>query len=345
VEPAAYVQSESLAELMIVAGFASFIFWCLNKRLIWILISAITIGYAGLARPTYQFLALAMVGCALLTNAVLDWPPLSWKDVMKGSLILILGSVLIVGGYAYLNYKSLGYFGITPKLGLTLSLKTVRFIERLPNEYAAIKEILIKARSAALVEESSHTGYTYIWPAVPELSRVTGRDYQQLSDYMLQINLLLIQKAPLNYLQEVAWAFASYWFPPAGELSNFNSHFLQALWAIIHFCLVGWFAVNLVLLCGATTYIMACKCCLRSGMRLPISELRLIELEGLMYGLAATIVFYTAAISCLVEIGLPRYRLPTDGLIIFMVFLGNRLWWRLVDLSRTFLHDAQARAA
>jgi len=60
-----------------------------------------------------------------------------------------------------------------------------------------------------------------------------------------------------------------------------------------------------------------------------------------MYGLAGMIVFYTAAVSCLIEVGDPRYRVPTDALIVFMVFLGIHLWRRLVDLSRTVLCDTQ----
>src|SRR5262249_5387661 len=57
VEPAAYALSETLAEAMLVVAFASLIFWHLNKRTIWILITAASIGYAALTRPTYQVLA------------------------------------------------------------------------------------------------------------------------------------------------------------------------------------------------------------------------------------------------------------------------------------------------
>ena len=60
-----------------------------------------------------------------------------------------------------------------------------------------------------------------------------------------------------------------------------------------------------------------------------------------MYGLAGTIVFYTAAISCLVEVGDPRYRVPTDGLIVFMLFLGTDLRRRLVDLAKTVSFDPE----
>src|SRR4030095_14770789 len=208
--------------------------------------------------------------------------------------------------------------------------------------YAAIREILIKARDAVLVTGEEHVGYMYIWGVVPQLKKITGFEQPQLSDYMLKLNLKLIQQAPLNYLQEVFWAFGSYWLPSSGELANLNSRPVQLLWGVIHFLLVGVFALNLILLLGAAIYLKASNLFGRHVSRLPLKELRLIHFQGLMYGLAGLIVFYTAALSCLIEVGSPRYRVPTDGLIVFMLFLGTHLWRHLVDLSRTVLKRTQA---
>ena len=66
-----------------------------------------------------------------------------------------------------------------------------------------------------------------------------------------------------------------------------------------------------------------------------ISKLELAKLQGLIYIAAGTIVFYTAAISCLVETPSPRYRVPIDGLIVVMLFLGTALWKHLVELGMT----------
>ena len=51
----------------------------------------------------------------------------------------------------------------------------------------------------------------------------------------------------------------------------------------------------------------------------------------MMYALAGTIVFYTAMVSCVIEVGAPRYRVPTDSLIVFMAFLGIVLWRQLIQ--------------
>jgi hypothetical protein len=100
------------------------------------------------------------------------------------------------------------------------------------------------------------------------------------------------------------------------------------LWAVIHFLLIGGFFVSFVLLIGAAIHINLVRTFIIER------ELRMVPLQALMYGFAGTIVFYTAAISCLIEGGDPRYRVPADALIVFMLFLGSQSWWRLVSFLR-----------
>jgi hypothetical protein len=342
VEPAAYVLTETLAEAMLVVAFASLIFWHLNKRSIWILISAASIGYAALTRPTYQLLALAVAAWLVLARFLFPRAATRSRDVVQASLILISGSILIIGGYAFFNYRSFGYFGITAKLGLSLTQKTVHVIERLPDEYAATREVLIRQRNVDLLA-SGGTSLGYISNVVPELTRITGFDMVRLSNYMLKLNLLLIQKAPLNYLREVVWAFGSYSFPSSTTLANFDSRPVQFVWGALHFFLMAAFACTLIVLVGAAIYISKCKRFVKQRNNIILnSERRLVHAQAFSYGLAGTIVIYTAAISCFIDAGDARHRVPTDVIIVFMVFLGTHLWHRLVDLSRIVLERTQA---
>jgi hypothetical protein len=336
VEPAAYVLSESLTEFMLVVSFVSLVFWCFAKKRTWILLSALAMGCAALTRPTYQILAFVVAGYFFIMRSLLSWIDTQWRDVTKASLVVICGSVLTVGGYILLNYYSFGYLGLTPKLGLTLSQKTLRVIERLPDEHAEVRELLIKFRNAELLTGDAHTGADYIWYAIPELTKMTGFSYTELSEYMLQLNWLLIKQAPLNYLQESVWAFCSYWFPSSGQLANFDSRGVQLLWALGHFIIIGGFACTLVLLAGGATYIRSCKRILNRADARIVNRLNQIKVQGFIYGLGAVIIFYTAAISCLIEVGTARYRVPTDSLIVFMIFLGTYLWRRLLDLFSPF---------
>ena len=65
-----------------------------------------------------------------------------------------------------------------------------------------------------------------------------------------------------------------------------------------------------------------------------LEELTLSQLQGCVYILAGTIVIYTALISSFFESGDPRYRVPTDGLIALMAFLGIDLYGRSVRCAK-----------
>jgi hypothetical protein len=334
VEPAGYVLTETFAETMLVLTLASLVFWRVNHKTTWICVSAASIGFAALTRPTYQVLVVA-VAASLTAAYLLGFTGFSrWREVIKSSLILISGTILIVGGYAYFNYRNFGYFGITYKLGISLTQKTVHVLERLPDEHAPVRDALIRGRNADLLA-SRGTELGYISAIVPELTRLTGLDEVQLSNYLLKLNLLLIRTAPLNYLQEVVMAFGRYGFPTSNELANFNSRLLQALWAVMHFILIGAFAFNLILVPSTATF-------LRTSKVLVEEFDSLIGLQKFAYGLAGTIVVYTAVISCFIDVGDPRHRVPTDAIIIFMLFLGSHLWWRQVKLIRAILKRAKA---
>jgi hypothetical protein len=330
VESAGYVLSENLTEVMLVISLVSFFFWIRNKKTVWLFVSAFAVAYAALTRPTYQILALTLAGYLLITNWLFGGGMMMWKQVMIGCLLIVGVSVIIVGGYAFANYRSVGYFGLSPKLGLTLSQKTLRVVERLPGSYGEVKDALIQVRNSELINGDSHTGYSYIWQAVPKLEKITGMQGQALSDYMLRLNLYLIHKAPLAYMQEVLWAFGSYWLPTTGELANFNSRFLQFVWASIQLLLIVAFAANLALLVSAGTYINRIA---QRNSKTICNKFTLMRPQVIIYGFAAVIVFYTSAISCLLELPNARYRVPTDGLITFMLFLGVYLWNQLVGLG------------
>ena len=333
VEPAAYVLTETLAETMLVSALASLVLWQLNRKFIWIVIAAATIAYAALTRPTYQLSALAVASWFFLAFYLFPSLRGNWRELAKGISIIIAGSILLLGGYSYFNYRNFGFFGITYKLGISLTQKTVHVIDRLPDEYAPVREALIRARNADLIA-SGGTSLGYIEGARRELTQLTGLNEPQLGKYLLKLNLLLIRMAPLNYLQEVIAAFGRYWFPTSTDLANFHSRYVQTVWAIMHICWIGAFAINILLVIGATALLRICS--LPQLDKITIVGRR-IDFQEFVYGLAGTIVAYTAAISCIVDVGDPRHRVPTDVLIVFMLFLGTDLWRRQMELVRAVL--------
>ena len=159
---------------------------------------------------------------------------------------------------------------------------------------------------------------------------MTGSDLKrqaELSGYVLRANLALIRQAPLITRQEVIWAFGSYWFPSAGVLANMGSRALQFCWVALHFLLMSAAWLNLILLVGVVPFVARLR---RHAALANVETVRRLESQALVYVVALAIVAYTAGISCLVEVGDPRYRTPTDGLIVSMLFVGWHIWRSLI---------------
>ncbi len=327
VERAGYVLTENLCQFTLVLGCVGLIFWVIHRKIGWVLVSSIAIAYSGLIRPTYQILVLAVILWLLLVPMFSN---IKRREVVKAGVVLISWSALLVGGYALMNYLKFGYFGVTHYLGFHLTTRTIRYIEKLPDQYAVVRDILIKHRDAHLIRpHSSHTGYMSIWSAIPELKQATGLSEPQLSRYLLHINLLLIRKAPLHYLHEVFWALSTYCFPSVTELASMNSWTIQLIWVIVHFFTLSIFIAITIGLLGVFFYII-CRRFLSLSQSFATQEVKSISMSILSFLLSGTVVIYTALVSCLIEEGEPRVRTPTDALLVFMIFVGAYMWFFLL---------------
>ncbi|NBC18156.1 MAG: hypothetical protein GVY18_12665 [Bacteroidetes bacterium] len=294
IDSTAYALSEALTGFLLALALWLFVL-ARDRRLLYIA-CGLVLGAAGLVRPTYQ---LAFIVFAL---------PLAVKGQWRASALLSASFVLIVGGYCLLNYAKFDYFGVTPALGLNLSTQTVPLIDQLPE--SQIKSILIDVRDKDLVEGTSKTGKMYIWRAYPRLVEQTGLGLAELSAKMQDINLSLIVQNPLTYLKEVGEAFVIYWFPTVTRPSMMGSGFLKLLWTALHFAFILLFGITLIVFLGSFL--------LKPGYAWS-------SLPPVYFVMLLTI-FYTALISCLVEVGNPRYRVPTDGFIVLVILFGVDYW-------------------
>jgi hypothetical protein len=324
VEASGYVLSENLAEFCLAAGFGSLSYWFFSKHTSLLWISAASFAYAALTRPTFQAAGLLLASYLWISPRLFPSIGLSSRQSLRAALILVLVPSAVMGVYSILNYVESGYFGSTA-LSLGLSTRTVRFVERLPDGYAKTREALIRARNADLIQTgSSHTGYQSTGRALGELQETAGIRAADIPRHLLKVNLLLITTAPLTYLQEGAYAISSYWFPQARPLANMNSRLVQLDWAIFHFLVVFCFALQLFVL-GGTQFLQLSRRMFGSRGE-PLRILVTTPQQIVTYYLALTLVVYTMLVSCFVQTGDPRYRIPTDPIIIFLVFLGGHIW-------------------
>jgi hypothetical protein len=256
----------------------------------------VAVAAAALTRPAYQALGLGLGLALVMSGAV------------RRGLAVATVSTTIVLAFCIFNQARFGYFGISPALGLNLSTRTVRVVERLPP--SSIREILIEERNRSLIEDPSHTALMYVWGARDRLRAQTGYSMPELERHMLHLNLELIAAAPMEYLADVGRAACTYWFPAFGSPTIGGSRVRQGIWIAVHFAVVGAFAVGLVVVTGAM---------LAHGLRTPRFML-------VAYALLCVTIFYSMAVSSLVEVGNPRYRVPTDALIVAATAIALSIW-------------------
>jgi len=314
VEPAGYVMTENLAQFTLAAGLTGLVMWFASRRLAWLAGASLAFAVAGLTRPTYQLLAIAIGAMLILLPSLGRRLGLTYRDAVTGAVGLALGSIVILGGLCLRNEMTFGYFGVAPTFGLHLSTKTMSFVERLPDEYAVAREILVRERDKLLTRPGgTHEGTQAIWHAREELSKALGLNTPELSAYLVKMNSRLIAQAPLEYLHEVGRAFAAYWFPASGPLAAMGFSSLRWMWALLHLAVV---ATCLLQVSGALGVAKRTSGVVLSVLSLPV----------VAYLLAAAIVIYTMLLSCFLDIGEPRQRRPTDVLLLFMCFVGAHLW-------------------
>lgn len=332
VEPAAHVMTETLGQFTLVVGLTALVGWMSSRRPMPLAIAALAFGFAALTRPVYQGLAPAIALGMLVAPRALARFTASRRDALRAGVALFAGTLLVVGGFAWLNHARFGYFGISPLLGFHLATKTILLVDRVPDEYATVREVLVRRRDAELVRRGgTHTGSQTIWEAREELHAATGLATPALSQYLLRMNLALIRRAPVEYLQEVARSAATYWFPAGGPLAGMRSTPVRWLGVAVHSLVVAIAFAQLVVLAGFGLFAATARL---AGIPRTIPAITATPLQASAYLHAAFIVFYTMAVTCLVDIGEPRQRRPTDALLVFLCFLGAHVWLHTLTTLR-----------
>jgi hypothetical protein len=106
--------------------------------------------------------------------------------------------------YGFLSPTTMGGFNLVQHTGV--------FFEYLPDEDAAIRDTYLKYRDARLAERGDQTNT--IWEAIPELTRVSGLGFYDLSRELQRLSLQLIRQHPDLYLRNVVEGWVNFWKAP-----------------------------------------------------------------------------------------------------------------------------------
>jgi hypothetical protein len=328
VEHALFVLSESLSQLLVVLGLVGVASWLLGAGAAWLAAGAVSLALVGLVHPSNQLLWLAVPLLAVAFQLAIPAGVRVWRRTAIASVALAATAALALGSMIAWNAARFDFVGISPMLGATLSHKTVRVLERLPDEYAPVREILIRHRDAALLDpESQHLGLAYIFRATPELEAATGLRGPALSSFLVRMNLALIRRAPMDYVDEVLRSAVWYWAPGVTDHSGFGSDALKAVFNGLRAAVLAAFGATVLLLAGPSLLFVA-AIRRRAGSDRDEATGRLLE-RLLVLWLLCGAIGYSSLINTTLTAAVYRLRIPFDLPILAVACLGHGTWSRL----------------
>lgn len=326
VQNSAMVMSENFTSFTLVIGFIFFIKGLLSKNNIFMIFSGLIWGFSALIRPTFQFLIFPILMVIFIYLFIYEEKKLllTLKKTIQRSAFLLLGFALLILLNCSFNYIYFNYWGLTPLLGITLSTRTVNFVEDLPEDYKKEREVLIKHRDRSFVRGVSHTALVYIEDAIPELIDSTGLSFIELSKRFEKINLLLIKKSPMKYLKSVGIAGVSYWFPFVTDLVTKNK-IIEYLNIIVWTILVIIFFLQFMFVTVLFINLIFPIAFIRNDLLLFLYSNKKYVISLLVIN---AIIFYNFFVTIFLSVGEPRHRSPTDIFIITFIFLVSGIFMK-----------------
>ncbi len=202
--------SETLASFLVVTAFLLVVLLDratqpARRALLLLSLGAVS-AWAGLARAL--FFALP----AWLLLFVLTSRRNGWRARAAEGAMFLAPAVILLGGW--LVFMKTHYDVVAPDVmgGYHLIQHTGAFFEYVPDEYADLRDTYLKYRQARRAERGDQTNA--IWDAIPEMSRVTGLGFYDLSRQIQRLSLELIVAHPSLYLRSVLDGWIGFWKAP-----------------------------------------------------------------------------------------------------------------------------------
>lgn len=251
VEHAAYVLTESLVQVLVIPALVGLLRFVLDGTARWLAVGALGLATAGLVHPAWAPSVLALAIVVAIASRLPALPAGSARRGVVAALAVLLAGILVLGSFVTFQSARFGFAGLAPTLGSSLSHKTGRVLEAIPDAQAAEREILIRHRNAALVDpRGDHQAHSYIYRAIPELEAATGLSGPALDAHIAAIQARLIARHPMEYLDEVLRSWLWYWSPGVSPPGGLGIGPLRFAGNAMRAALNGLFALALVLALG-----------------------------------------------------------------------------------------------
>jgi hypothetical protein len=305
--------SESLATSLLALGFAAL------ARGIWLGGRAASLGAASAAfgalavtRPVYQatapFLAAVVALVALLPAARALRPRL-----LRAAVILPLGTLILAGGLAV--YQQRRFEEGASSLGaVALAAQTAAYVEALPPE-EPLREILVRHRDAWLVQARHHRPEGYIFRAWPEVLAHFDGDERRAARELMRLNREVIRREPRAYVLQVWRSFARYLEFYSFAVPGLRSSWVEGPLLLVHLATTAafWALLGAAGVGAAWLWRWPAGAPSRPAMA-PGTTAALGT-----FALAAAAVAAHMALQCALGVGEPRYRLPSEPLVLLAI--------------------------
>ncbi len=222
--------TETLTTFLLILAMAGGLYWIINpkKRSLWLaftlgVITALTL----LVRPLFMYLPFWLLLFVALQSNVKpnsasaeclpenDARPLlslMRRIRWRFGVAFLLPVVLLVGGWIAFIHAQYGDWSLTTMTGYHLVQHTGVFFEYVPDEYAALRDTYLKYRDAHIAEYGTQTNT--IWEAIPEMTKVSGYNFYELSRVLTRISIQLILDHPKLFLNNVIQGWWMFWRAP-----------------------------------------------------------------------------------------------------------------------------------
>lgn len=212
--------TETLTTFWLALCLAGLCAWFVDgRRSPWLAAAiGLTAAIAGMVRPLFLLLPFWL---ALWLAA----PWNNWKQwrLMKNwrlaGLAAIIPGALLLGAWLAFMVTHFDVLSPTTMTGYHMMQHTGYFFEYVPDEYAELRDTYLRFRDARIAQYGTQ-GNT-IWDALPEMQRVTGYSFVEMSGVLARISTRLILEHPDLYMKTVLkgwwffWRAPIYWVPEA----------------------------------------------------------------------------------------------------------------------------------
>jgi hypothetical protein len=266
--------TETLTTFFLAAAFAGvYLLLKQQTRLHWALSAAtgLAVSLALLTRPLFVYLPV-WVGLYLIFAAITSggsYRQLAWKATLIRLVSYSVPVVLLVGVWVLFIHQRFGDWGLTTMTGYHLVQHTGSHFEYVPDEYAELRDTYVQYWDAKIAATGTQTNA--IWEAIPEMSRVSGLNFYDLSPTLAHISTRLIIEHPDLFLRNVEegwwmfWRAPVYWSAEALQAPGLTGA-IRALVTAERILLV---VVNTIYVLGSLAWLAVCYLPARWVRRLP----------------------------------------------------------------------------